>query len=306
MSDDEAGSVPDGDEPEQDESVDTQEAKDTDAETAEAEDAEGDEGENTEGDDEDGIEFDFGGDKVRFPKTAAVAEVADRLQEYAASVTKGANQKFQEAAEVRKAATEAREALDELSDLNTEALEAYAATASVRDRIKQLEGFNLQAMWQSNPDQARRVSDDLARLRTQYQAATANLDQIQDGLRAKRSEQTAKAMEAGKVKVAKLDPEFEKHAGDVVKYVSETYGIPEEQAAQWPASPEVAVMARKAMLWDRAQKAAKTKPRTKAAEATPVRTISGKGGNAKPGPSDKQSVDAWMRERKKQVAREAG
>lgn len=306
MSEEAAGSVQ-ADEPEQDDIADTEAPEADEVETAEADaQAEGEGEEGDGGDDpEDAIEFDFGGNKVRVAKDVPVAEVAEQLREYTESVTRGANEKFQQAAEVRKVAEAERQSLAELSDLNTEALEAYAAAASIRDRIAAIEGIDLNRLWQSNPDQARRASDELTKLRNQQQAATAELDRIQGGLKAKRDEMSARAIEAGKARVAKLDPDFARQADDVVKYVTTTYGIPEEQAKQWPASPEIAVMARKAMLYDRAQTAGKKQPPRKIQEAAPVRSISGKGGNARPGPRDGQSVDAWMRERNKQVAKRA-
>ena len=240
-----------------------------------AEDEEGDE----EGEPEE-IEFNFGGTKAKFRKDAPVSEVAEQVQAYAKSLEAGYTQKFQETAEIRKAAEAERAALDELSLLDTEALEAYAAAAQIRDQIGNLSKVDMQRLWQSNPDQARRVSDDLARLQQQQARATEYLDQVQDGLRAKHAESRAKAMEAGKAKVAKLDPEFESQAADVVAYVQEAYGMTKEQAEAWPASPEIAVMARKAMLWDQATEASVKQPKAGKQDVKPVRPIRGQG---KPG-----------------------
>lgn len=256
--------------------------------------------------DVDTIEFDFGGTKARFARDAPLAEAAEALQVYARQVTTGANQKFQEAAEVRKTAEAARASLDELSDLNTDALEAYAAAAGIRDRIGQLEGVDLQRLWQVQPDQARRLSDELSRLRQQQEMATTRLDRVQDAIRHRHGAERERAMADGRQKVARLDPGFDRQAAEVVDYVQQAYGLSADQAAAWPLSPEIAVMARKAMLWDRAQGASKARrPGAQAVQTRPVRSLAGTGGSAA-GPQDRQGVDAWMRERNRQLARRQG
>ncbi len=255
----------------------------------------------------DTVEFDFGGTKARFAKDAPVADAAAALQAYARQVTAGANQKFQDAAEIRKSAEAAKASLDRLSELNTDALEAYAAAAGIRDRIGALEGIDLQRLWQVQPDQARRLSDELSSLRQQQALATDRLDRVQADIRRQHGARREAAMAEGRQKVARLDPGFDRQAAEVVDYVQQAYGLSAEQAEAWPLSPEIAVMARKAMLWDRAQGASKARrPGVQAQEARPVRSLAGTGGGAAAGPQDRQGVDAWMRDRNRQLARRQG
>ena len=257
--------------------------------------------------DADGIEFDFGGTKARFARDASVAEAAEALQGYAKQVTAGANQKFQEAAEIRKTAEAARSALDELSELNTDALESYAQAAQLRDRVRALEGVDMPRLWQSDPDRARRLSDELARLRQQQDRAMDRLDQVQSHLRTAQGAWRQRAMAEGRQRVGRMDPGFATQADEVVAYVQQAYGLPAEQAQAWPLAPEMAVMARKAMLWDRAQAATKSRgPKPEARSPGPVRSLSGTGGGAAAGPHDRQGVESWMRARNRQLAARRG
>ena len=74
---------------------------------------------------------------------------------------------------------------------------------------------------------------------------------------------------------------------EVIDYVTKTHGMSAEEAKTWPLNPVTAIMAHKAMLYDRMQASAKPKPAQKqAAPAKPSAPVKGKGGAGVKNPSN--------------------
>ncbi len=295
--------APEGVEPEapEAEEVETEAVEAPEAEEAETEepDLETDEDEADEEDDEEPEEdeLEYGGNKFRIPKGALPEDVKAKLDQFLKGSQADYTRKTQEVAEQRKAIEARASAVEKLSGMSDELLVEFSRGRHLRDEIEQLQGIDLSQMWQSNPDQARQVSDALSAKQAEFQATIAKINETETKAQQAQAAEVARIAEQGKVEVEKYVKGFSEKVPDVVAYVADNYGIPKETAERdWPLNPATAAMAYKAMMYDRMQAKAARKPT--AAKAAPLKPIKGKGGGAKPDP-DKQSIDAWMRERNK-------
>lgn len=295
--------APEGVEPEALEAEDVE--TDEPVEATDAEEAEADEPDlETDGDDTDEEdeepeedELEYGGNKFRIPKGALPEDVKASLDQFLKGSQADYTRKSQEVAEQRKAIEARASAVEKLSGMSDELLVEFSRGRHLRGEIEQLQEVDLNAMWQSNPDQARRVSDTLSAKQAEFNKVIAKINETEGQLTRERAAETARIAEQGKVEVEKYVKGFSERVPDVVAYVADNYGIPKEVAErEWPLNPATAAMAYKAMMYDRMQAKAARKPT--AAKAAPLKPIKGKGGGAKPDP-DRLSIDAWMRERNK-------
>lgn len=296
--------APEGVEPEAPEvdDVETDEKAVEAPETEEAEtdepDLETDEDEADEEDEEpEEDELEYGGNKFRIPKGALPEDVKAKLDQFLKGSQADYTRKTQEVAEQRKAIEARASAVEQLSGMSDELLVEFSRGRHLRDEIEQLQGVDLNDLWQSNPDHARRVSDTLSAKQAEFQATIAKINEAEGKVKQAQAAEVARIAEQGRVEVEKYVKGFNERVPDVVAYVSDNYGIPKEVAERdWPLNPATAAMAYKAMMYDRMQAKAARKPT--AAKAAPLKPIKGKGGGAKPDP-DKMSIEDFMRERNK-------
>lgn len=277
-------------------------------ETSEAEDADDVEGEETE--EPEVVEINFGGRKHAVPRNFAsvTAEAWDELvggiDKYASSIGADYTRKTQEAAEKARNAEAAVAAYDKLRGLQGEALLSFARGQHVKSELDRLSQTDMNALWQSDPDEARAVSDQISRLRGEFQTIISEVNQREHDLSVAERQETERRMEEGKRAVERQVKNFD--AAKVIAYAERAYGIPKEQAELWPLNPIGAVAFHKAMMWDELQaKAAAGRKAKPAAEAAPTRPIRGRGGIASRDP-DKMSTEEWMRWRNKQLAQRRG
>jgi hypothetical protein len=264
------------------------------------------EAEAEETDDEE-VEYDLGGgQKVKFAANATAKEVFETAQAALKTVEGNFTKKQMAHADQVKALEAEKQAVEKLRNLNGDALEQYSRGLGVKQELEQLQGINLSAMWQSNPDQARRVSDRISQKQVEFQRIVAKVSEIEAEQSKAEQEFFSRRLEEGRAEVERRIPGFaEKHANDVMAYAV-SQGIPEGEAGKWAANPVVTSMAFKAMLYDRlAEKATKATSKPKV-EAKPVQTTRTTGGR-KPAldlvkDADRMSTDAWLAQRRKQLA----
>lgn len=276
----------------------------TPEDTPEDEQSEAKESEDSPGEDEE-VEFDFGGSKERFKKTATVEEVADRLQDFSKKIYSDYIQKTQKVSAQAKILESRAEELNVLGEASQEYFAHYGTALQQGKYLEQLRSTDMAKLWQDDPDQARRVSDEIRRVEGTLQQLFNEMTRVESDTKAKHTEITAKRIEEGKKAINASIPDFEsKYAADVVRYVTSTYSISEEDAQKWALSPEVTKMAYKAMLYDRSKAQAKAPPKVKQAEV-PVKAIKGRGTVKTPDPtspdSDNLSDAEWFALRNKQV-----
>lgn len=252
------------------------ETAEADEETAEnADDPEDAEAE--DGDEEEAVEmrsFDFGGNKLEVDASQIPVELADKIDEFSKSTWSDYTRKAQANAETAKSLTAQADAVAKLSALNGDALQTYSEGLQLRSEIEQLGAIDLPALWQSDPDQARRVSDTLGSKQAAFQATLAKVGEQEQALDTAQQAELARRSDEGKASLDKRIKNFTtEHAQSVVDYVVDR-GMAKSDAEQWALNPEVTEYAYKAMLYDRMQaKAAKPKPKP----AKPVKPMKAAG-----------------------------
>ena len=245
-------------------------------ETEETDDGEGD---GEDGEDDEAVEmreFDFGGNKLAVPKDSVPPELADKIDEFTKGTWSDYTRKAQANAETAKALQARESAVAKLTTLNGETLQTYTKGLQLRSEIEQLSQVDLNEMWQSNPDQARRVSDALAHKQAEFQNVVAIVGQHEQALDAAQQSEIVRRSEEGKAVLNSYVKDFSKKiAPDVVDYVVQD-GMPKAEAEKWALNPTMAKYAHKAMLYDRMQATA-SKPKPNQSPATPLKAIKTKG-----------------------------
>jgi len=245
------------------------------ADEAEAQDAEdGEDAEEVEEEPEyEEIEFDFGGKKLAVGKDKTVDAVAGELQDYAKSLEAGFTQKTQALAEQRKSMESQAEAIQELTRLNGESFELYTKANALHEEIARYEAVpqqEIDALWNEDPDEARRLDGLMIRRRSELQNIQSQFQQKSEALRNEQSTQKDRFMEEGRKQMENKIKGFSSKANEVVDYVVKNYGVPKERAEEWPLNPAGTEMAYKAMMFDKMNTKANTVKATKVKPATPV------------------------------------
>lgn len=235
------------------------------------------------------VEIDFAGRKERFRLDGQVKDVAEKVQNFVKSLQGDYTRKTQEIAETAKSLKTREENVQRLASLNGEALAEYSKGVSIRAELAELEKIDLSALWQSDPDQARRVSDAVSQRRAAFQQTVSRLNAVETQARqAEEAEMGRKRAEA-RAEIEKVAPGFEREVPEIAEYVERAYGIPKDHALKvWDLDPASSLMARKAMLYDRMQAASKGKATGGTKEAKPVPAAAARG--AAQGPSNPQNM----------------
>ncbi len=251
------------------------------ADEAEAQDAEdGEDSEEVEEEPEyEEIEFDFGGKKFAVSKDQTVDAVAGELQEYAKSVEGDYTRKTQALAEQRKSMEAQAEAIQQLTQLNGESFELYTKANALQEEISRYEAVpqhEIDALWNEDPDEARRLDGLMIRRRNELQGIQSQFQQKSEALRNEQSRQRGRFMEEGRKQVSSKIKNF--NEGEFVDYIVNTYGIPEEKAKEWSLNPAGTEMGWKAMMFDKMNTKAKTvkAPKIKPAVSVPASKPQGK------------------------------
>ena len=223
------------------------------------------------------IEFDFGGNKLEVNKGEIPPELAERVDQFSKDIWADYTKKSQANAEAAKTIKAREESLAKIESLGGEALDAFTRGKSIKTEIEQLSAVNMQALWQSDPDKARQLTDLKAAKQAELQSIIQSVDQYERKLDQARQEELARRTEDGK---SKLDRKFKGFSSEIApkleQYVQETYGMSKDEASQWALSPDVTEMAYKAMLYD--QMRAANKPKVTPKDAKPVKSMPNKGG----------------------------
>lgn len=228
-------------------------------------------------------EMNFGSEKLSVPKSQLPEEVAQKLQSYADGIEASSTKKFMAIAEERKEIEAQRKTYEKLSQLNGEALSLFGQGQAIAQEVAALEREDLNALWQSNPDEARRKSDLLNQRRAQKEQYLYALAQYDQAMKQEEDAETARRMERGKELVDEAIPGFStKEAQRVIDYAVKK-GVPKEEAEKWPLNPYAAITSYQAMLYEEMQAKAKTQSKKKPVQ--PVKPSGSKGGGPKKDPS---------------------
>lgn len=250
------------------------------------------------------IELAFGAKTLKVAKGAIPDDVLAGLEDFTKNVQGDYTRKTQEVAEQRKAVEAERELFQKLTTLKGDALKAFNAGQSRAAEIQQLEQVDLDALWQSDPDQARRISDRLNMSRAEFQKHVNTVAQHEAAMEAEQQRAIATLEEAGRAEVRKAIKGFDDTAEKALVEYAVKSGIPEPEAKRWHLNPKVATMAWKAMQFDELQAKSKaaTAPKPAPAPAAPVKAVAGKSA-ASALDWDRMSPDEFARRRNEQEAK---
>jgi hypothetical protein len=224
------------------------------------------------------IEFDFGGNKFKVPKGSIPDEIADQLDKFTKGTWSDYTRKSQEVAEVRKSVEARAQAVAKLENINGEVLNAYSKGLQIKAEIEQLRGIDVNALWQSNPDQARRVSDLMAQKSAEFNATVNKVAQLETGLTQAQEAEAARRAQEGEAVLERRIKGFSQRVPEIIDYVAQNYGIDKDHAAKvWRQDPATAEMAYKAMMFDRMQSAGKKPAPVAPKTAAPVTAMKAKG-----------------------------
>ena len=227
------------------------------------------------------LEIDFAGTKFEYKEGEMSSEMAERVQETIKGFEGAQTRKSQELAEMRKTVEEAQASVDRIQGLDGQALQLFTNGQQLKQEIARIEQMDLQALRQSNPDQARFLSDDLSTYKAQLAQVTNEVDRLETASSEARKVEMDRVMSEGEKEVLKLDPDFMKSETEVIEYVTKEFGMTEEQAKTWRLNPATAVMAKQAMLYGKLQERIKAKKSAKIPKPTPTKPVKGKGAAAK-------------------------
>ena len=273
------------------ESPETADTDESEVEASADDDTEG-EDDSEDGDEPEEIEFNFHGKKLRVAKDALPEELATEVDQFVRNAESVTARKLQDVAE-RSKSLEAREAaVEKITSINGEVLDTYSRGLQLKSEIEQLSQLDLNAMWQSNPDQARRVSDQLSRKQAEFQRVVNQVSQKEGELTHAQQEERSRRIEEGKAVIESQVKGFAtEKLPEVIDYAVNALGMDKDSAeSDWALNPALTLAVWKASQFDKMQsQASKPKPKPKPAE--PVKGRTGKGGKANRAVKDMSTGD---------------
>lgn len=286
-------------------------ASDTETATSNADEVGGEqdtEGEQPDATTPEDVEVAFGAKTLKVAKGAIPDEILAELTEFTKGINGDYTRKTQEIAETRKAIEAEREMLSLTSKLAGQKLQDFAEGQMIARTLQQLQAEYAQqgaSLWQSNPDQARQMSDRISMLQAELAQKVDAVSRHEAEIKAAEQQYVAKAMEAGRAEMQKRVKGFDANAEKALTEYAASRGIPTEQANQWALNPVVAEAFWKAMQFDRQQATVKAAVAAKQAPAPapePVKPISGAKAQTARDP-EKMSDDEWFKWRNSQLAK---
>lgn len=223
------------------------------------------------------IEFDFGGNKLEVNEGDVPPELAEKIDSFSKEIWADYTKKSQANAESAKSLGARADALDNIETLTGEALDVFSRGKSIKAEIEQLSAVDMQALWQSEPDRARQLSDTLSAKQAELHGIIESVNQYEQNISSARQGELARRADEGKQVLDRKYKGFSNEVAPKLEAYAVEQGIPEAEAKTWASNPVVAEFAYKAMLYDQMQKT--TTPKAEPKTAKPVRSMKNKGGN---------------------------
>ncbi len=240
-------------------------------------------------------DFISGDNKLSLPVDSLTDELSEKIQVFSDSVESNYAKGKQQIADDRSSLEVKEKALHNLSTLNDTTLNTYSLGLRLKDEIDQLSQVNMNELWQSNPDQARQVSDALGRKQSEFQSVISTIGQQEQELSQAQQVEVERRREEG---VGILNQKYKNFSTEqspkLVKYAV-SKGMSAQDANNWALNPIVAEMGYKAMQYDDMQKKIKGNPKPKKV-VLPVKSVKSKG-RSSPGVKslDKMSMDEYAK-----------
>lgn len=240
-------------------------------------------------------DFISGDSTLSLPLDSLTDELSEKIQVFSDSVESNYAKGKQQLADDRGSLDVKEKALHNLSTLNDTTLNTYSLGLRLKDEIDQLSQVNMTELWQSNPDQARQVSDALGRKQSEFQSVISTIGQQEQELSQAQQVEVERRREEG---VGILNQKYKNFSTEqspkLVKYAV-SKGMSAQDANNWALNPIVAEMGYKAMQYDDMQKKIKGNPKPKKV-ILPVKSVKSKG-RSSPGVKspDKMSMDEYAK-----------
>lgn len=253
-------------------------------------------------------EYDFGGKKFQVNKDALSDEQSEQFESYGKGLQSDYTKKTQELAEHRKHIEAREQSAEKLLSLQGDTLDIYSQGLAIRQELAQLNEIDLNQLWQSNPDQARQVSDAISQKTKEFNATVQQVSAKEGEMaHTKQADRQAREIEGEKALNARI-PQFTEKVGEVIDYFCKTFGADKKATeAGWRSDPVVTELAYKAMMFDKMKAKVKKGSKVNPATATESKPVKGKGGRHKSNtPTDKDSSAAWLAKRNAQLRKRTG
>jgi len=253
-------------------------------------------------------EYDFGGKKFQVNKDALSDEESEQFESYGKGLQSDYTKKTQELANQRKHIEAREQSAEKLLSLQGDTLDIYSQGLAIRQELAQLNGIDLNQLWQSNPDQARQVSDAISQKTKEFNATVQQVSAKEGEMaHTKQADRQAREIEGEKALNARI-PQFTEKVGEVIDYFCRTFGADKKATeAGWRSDPVVTELAYKAMMFDKMKAKVKKGSKVNPATATESKPVKGKGGRHKSNtPTDKDSAKDWLAKRNAQLRKRTG
>tara|TARA_R110000772_G_scaffold84270_2_gene177994 strand:- start:22 stop:963 length:942 start_codon:yes stop_codon:yes gene_type:complete len=254
-------------------------------------------------------EYDFGGKKYQINKNEPLSdEQSEQFESYGKGLQSDYTKKTQELAEQKKHIEAREQSAEKLLSLQGDTLDIYSQGLAIRQELAQLNEIDLNQLWQSNPDQARQVSDAISQKTKEFNATVQQVSAKEGEMaHTKQADRQAREMEGEKALNARI-PQFTEKVGEVIDYFCKTFGADKKATeAGWRSDPVVTELAYKAMMFDKMKAKVKKGSKVNPATATESKPVKGKGGRHKSNtPTDKDSSAAWLAKRNAQLRKRTG
>ena len=254
-------------------------------------------------------EYDFGGKKYQINKNEPLSdEQSEQFESYGKGLQSDYTKKTQELAEQKKHIEAREQSAEKLLSLQGDTLDIYSQGLAIRQELAQLNEIDLNQLWQSNPDQARQVSDAISQKTKEFNATVQRVSAKEGEMaHTKQADRQAREMEGEKALNARI-PQFTEKVGEVIDYFCKTFGADKKATeAGWRSDPVVTELAYKAMMFDKMKAKVKKGSKVNPATATESKPVKGKGGRHKSNtPTDKDSSAAWLAKRNAQLRKRTG
>lgn len=240
------------------------------------------------------IELSFGAKTLKVAKSAIPDNVRTELEDFTRNIQGDYTRKTQEVAEQRKEIEAQRDLYGKLQTLSGEARKAFYSGEALANELAQLQQIDLRALRQSNPDQARWISDEIASKRSDLINQVNAVSQYETAITAEEQRAIASLEETGRARVVKNVKGFD---ADAVMAYAVKSGVSEQDAKKWPLNPITAEFAWKAMQYDKLHASTKAAIAAKpnSTPSAPVRAISGKSTGSTVKAPEQMSDDEYYR-----------
>jgi len=191
-----------------DETTDEVEAEAEDSQEDQASDDSEDQEEQSEEKTDEFYEFDFGGNKKQFAKKNMPLELAEEMQAFGKNLESAHTKRSQDVAEHKKSLEAREQAIQKLQGMHGDTLQEYSKGLQLRQDIAELQKVDVQTLWQTNPDDARKISDAISQKTAEFNQTVQQVSLLEQSQAQQGQQEIARRADEGVKQVEKRIPGF--------------------------------------------------------------------------------------------------